>query len=223
MNNLHAKGNKHGFQHGAVHIPHLSGAGSHLRRNQLIAGGNDTDSQLFDYRHLYSADGSQGTDVLGGQHSALLQDHLAGIYIIPPEDHILTGSCGLGNTDGSITVIFGILHHHHTVRPLGHRAACGNGNTFFRIQCKFRTLAHEHFPLQRQNGWDGIGAAEGIPRPDGEAIHGGTVKIGHIFLSGNIFRQHPAHSRAQRNQLRSRNRSKFTFNQSQNFFRRFYM
>ena len=152
-----------------------------------------------------------------------MQDHLSGIYIIPPEDHILTGSCGLGNADGPVAIILGVLHHHHAVCALRHCTAGGNGHTLLRVQLKLCALAHEHFPLQRQNGRDGIGAAEGIPRPDGEAIHGGTVKIGHIFLSGNIFRQHPAHSRAQRNQLRSRNRSKFTFNQSQNFFRRFYM
>ena len=71
VDDTHAKGHQHSFQHGAVHIPHLSGAGDDFRRNQLIAGGDNANSQLFHHRNLHPANGSQCANILRGQHSSL--------------------------------------------------------------------------------------------------------------------------------------------------------
>ena len=134
----------------------------------------------------------------------------------------LSGGGGLGDADLA-AVILGVFDHHNAVRTPGHGTAGGDGHTFLGIQVEFRALAHKDLALQGQDGGDGVGTAEGIPCPDRIAVHGGTVKIGHIFGGGDVLRQHPAHGLGQGDQLRPGCGSKFSFNQSQNFFRRFHM
>ena len=148
VDDLAAEGGKHGFQHGAVHIPHLSRAGLHLRGHQLVSRGDDTHGEFLRNLHPHLTDGSQGSDIRAGQHPALMQNYLAGIHVIPPENHVHAGSGRLGNTDGAVAVILGVFQHHHAVGVPGHRAAGGNRHAGALIQREIRALAHEHRGLQ---------------------------------------------------------------------------
>ena len=49
--------------------------------------------------------------------------------------------------DGTITVIFGIFDHDHTVRTFGHRTASRDRHALLGTEFKFRTLAHKNLTL----------------------------------------------------------------------------
>ena len=223
VDDLHAEARQHGLQHGTVDVPDLAGAGDSFRRHQLVAGGDDAHGQLFDHGDPDPADGGQCADVLAGQHPALLQDHLAGVHIVPTEDHILSRRGGLADADGAVAVVLGVFDHDHAVGPLRNGTAGGDRHAFLGVQLEFRALAHEDLALEWQDGRDGVGAAEGIPGPDGVAVHGGPVKVRDIFLRGDILGQYPAQGGIQPHLLRLTHKVKFFFDQSQNFLRRFYM
>ena len=214
---------QHSLQHGAVYIPHLSGTGCDFRRNQFVTGGDHAHRQLLHHRNLYSADGSQSTDILRRQHSAFLQNGFTGVDIIATEDHILSWRNGFENADCAVTVVFRVLHHYHAVRTLRYRTAGRNRHTVICLQCHIRTLSHEHLALLGKDRGNGIGTAKSISCPHCETIHSRTVKIRYIFRSSDILGKHSAHGRSQRNGFCPGNRLKFCFNQCQNFFRRFYV
>ena len=218
-----SEGGEHGFQHRTVHVPHLPRAGLHLRRYQLVSRGNHANGQFFLDINLYLSDGSQGSNIRAGQHPALSQNHLAGIHVIPPEDHVHARCGRFGNADGTIAVVLGVFDHHHAVGVPGHRTAGGDGDTLSCIQGKIRALAHEHCGLQRQNRGNGIAASKGIAGPDGKAVHRGAVKIRHIFPCRHILRQNPPHGVRKGNHFRPLQRREFRFNHRQNLFRRLYI
>ena len=223
VDNMAPKCGEHCLQHGTVHVPHLSGAGLRLRRNQLVTGRNDAHGHFFHHRHLHPANGSQRTNVGRRQGASFVQNHLSGIHIIPPENQIHARRRRFGNTDGAVAVVLRVFHHHHTVSTPGHCAAGGNGYTFPLIQQIVGAFAHQHRGLQGQDRRDGIAAAEGVTGANRKAIHCGAVKIRHIFPRRNILRQNSAHSLRQSYKFCLFKRGKLRFYQRKNFFRRFYI
>ena len=220
---LRPGGGEQSLEHGAVHIPDLAGAGLLLRRHQLIPGGEDAHPELLHHRHLNAADGGQGANVPVGEQAAFFQHRLAGVHIVPLKDHVLAGGGGLGDADAAVAIVLGILDHDHAVRPGRHGAAGGDGDAAIRLQGLIRPLAHQHLAGLGQDGGDGIGAAKGVPGPDGVAIHGGAVKGRHIFPGSHILCQHAANGGSQRNGLHTAGQGgKFFFYHCQNFFRRFH-
>ena len=153
-----------------------------------------------------------------------MQHGLPGADVIAAEDEVQTGCAGLENADGAVAVILGIFDHDHAVRASGDGPAGGDIGAGAARKRKRGLLAHLHLADEVEDGRNRVGTAEGIGCAKGIAVHGGAVKIRHVFVCADVLREHAAERGVERHGFGALpDGAELRFDQPEHLLRRFHL
>ena len=161
-----------------------------MRRNKLVAGGDDGDPGFSEDGDVSDAKREQAADVLGAYRVPGAEQEVSGSDILARVYNVLARRHRAQNLDRCVVSGLSALDHHHGVGVFGEHSARVGDRGLADAQGNIGAGAGGDVGDYFQHGGQAFGRAECVAGADGEAVHGGLWERGQFFRGADFVGYH---------------------------------